>query len=174
MPVACCASLRRNAHHDAVARGLLRHHRRVRAREPVPGVREHSVVVEEVMGTEPLAVEANESVRAAREKLMESYERRLPVMEHGRLVGMISDRDMPPMLVERAPGAGSKDLEARPISNLMSVDILSVYPQSRLSEAVDLMLEHGVGAIPVVDPDSLGLIGVISYVDVLRAARPFL
>jgi CBS domain-containing protein len=36
------------------------------------------------------------------------------------------------------------------------------------------MLEHGVGAIPVVDPDSLGLLGVISYVDVLRVARPFL
>jgi CBS domain-containing protein len=132
------------------------------------------VVVEELMSTEPLAVEANESVKAAREKLMESYVRQLPVAEHGRIVGMISDRDMPPMLVERAPGAGSKDLEARPISNLMSIDILSVYPQSQLTEAVDLMLEHGVAALPVVDPDSLGLLGVISYVDVLRAARPFL
>jgi CBS domain-containing protein len=132
------------------------------------------VVVEEVMSTEPLAVEANESVKAAREKLMESSVRQLPVAEHGRIVGMISDRDIPPMLVERAPGAGSKDLEGRPISNLMSLDILSVYPQSQLTEAVDLMLEHGVAALPVVDPDSLGLLGVISYVDVLRAARPFL
>lgn len=138
------------------------------------GEREDSVVVEEVMSSEPLLVEASESVRAAREKLMESYVRQLPVAEHGTLVGMISDRDIPPMLVERPPGTGSKDLEARPISNLMSIDILSVYPQSRLTEAIDLMLEHGVGAIPVVDPDSLGLVGVVSYADVLRAARPLL
>ena len=139
-----------------------------------PGEREQNVVVEEVMSSEPLAVEANESVTAAREKLMESQVRQLPVAEHGMLVGMISDRDIPPMLVESAPDTGSKNLEGRPISNLMSVDVLAVYPQSQVTEAIDLMLEHGVGVIPVIDPDNQGLLGAISYVDVLRAARPFL
>ena len=33
------------------------------------------------------------------------------------------------------------------------------------------MIEHKIGAIPVVEADSLKVLGIVSYVDVLRAAR---
>jgi acetoin utilization protein AcuB len=49
-----------------------------------------------------------------------------------------------------------------------------VDPETEVSEAIDLMIEHRIGALPVVEPDSTKLVGIVSYVDVLRAARDLL
>jgi acetoin utilization protein AcuB len=53
----------------------------------------------------------------------------------------------------------------------MTSDVITVHPESDASEAIDLMIEHRVGALPVVEPDSTKLVGIVSYVDALRAAR---
>ena len=39
-------------------------------------------------------------------------------------------------------------------------------------EVIDTMLEHKVGAIPIVDPSAGDLLGIVSYIDVLRALAP--
>jgi acetoin utilization protein AcuB len=57
------------------------------------------------------------------------------------------------------------------IASLMSSDLLSVSPETDVTEVVDLMIEHRVGAIPVVGDEGDDLLGIISYVDILRAAR---
>lgn len=41
-------------------------------------------------------------------------------------------------------------------------------------EAIDLMIEHRIGAVPVVEPGTGELLGIVSYVDALRAARDLL
>jgi acetoin utilization protein AcuB len=56
----------------------------------------------------------------------------------------------------------------------MSTDVLSVDPETDVGEVVDLMIEHRVGAVPVVDADSEELVGIVSYMDVLRASRDLL
>jgi acetoin utilization protein AcuB len=53
----------------------------------------------------------------------------------------------------------------------MSPDVIAVAPEAELGEVVDLLLEHRVGAVPVVRPETGELIGIVSYIDVLRVLR---
>jgi CBS domain-containing protein len=136
------------------------------------------MVAEELMSRNPFAVEVTASIRSAMAKLTESDVRHLPVVERGRLVGMVSDRDLRRLihpLFELAPAhaARSEDLD-RPISVLMNSDVISVQTESEIEDVIDLMIEHKIGAVPVMAPDSSELLGIISYVDVLRAARDVL
>jgi CBS domain-containing protein len=136
------------------------------------------MVAEELMSESPIVVQVTDSIRSVMAKLMESDVRHLPVVEEGRLVGMVSDRDLRRLLdpmfeLASARGARSGDLE-RPISLLMSSDVISVQPESEVDEVIDLLIEHKIGALPVTEADSSKLLGIISYVDVLRAARDVL
>jgi hypothetical protein len=92
--------------------------------------------------------------------------------------GMVSDRDLrtlidPMFALAPASGTRSQDLD-QPISALMSSDVISVSPESEVEEVIDLMIEHRIGAVPVTEPGSSKLQGIISYVDVMRAARDVL
>jgi len=42
-----------------------------------------------------------------------------------------------------------------------------------VAELLDILLEEKIGAVPVLAPDTGDLIGMVSYIDVLRAVRPF-
>ena len=53
----------------------------------------------------------------------------------------------------------------------MSSDVLSVTRETSADELVDLFLDHRVGAIPVVDRRTSDLVGIISYVDMLRVLK---
>lgn len=133
------------------------------------------MVAEDLMSTSPFVVSVTETTRRVMVKLMESDVRHLPVVDEGRLVGMVSDRDLRRLLdlmfgLAPATRAGRDELE-QPISVLMSGDVLSVNPDSEVEEVIDLMIEHKIGAVPVTEPGSHKLLGIISYVDILRAAR---
>jgi acetoin utilization protein AcuB len=49
----------------------------------------------------------------------------------------------------------------------MSSDVVTVDPEDDVHDVIDRMLENKIGAVPVVDADQT-LVGIISYVDVLR------
>ncbi len=88
--------------------------------------------------------------------------RHLPVVNDEReVVGMLSDRDLRAV---RPDGMAVK------VSSLMSGDVLAVEEEDDVKEVVELMLENKIGAVPVVDGEGV-LVGIISYVDVLRCAR---
>ena len=102
--------------------------------------------------------------------------RHLPIVDdEGGLVGMISDRDlreyrMPVMEEIENPGKAN-DLLDTPLSQIMEGNVVSVDSFESVRTAVDLMIEYGVGAVPVLDPDKEDLVGILSYVDVLKAVR---
>ena len=102
------------------------------------------------------------TVRQALAALQELEVRHLPVVnEAHEVVGMVSDRDLVPL-------ADHPGQLTRPISRVMSADVVTAGPSSELDELVDLMIEQRIGAIPIVDADH-HLAGIVSYVDVLRA-----
>jgi len=133
------------------------------------------MVVEELMSRNPFAVSVDETIGEVMNKLTEADVRHLPVVEDGELVGIVSDRDLraftPTAIVEFEHPEEVAARLAQPIGSVMSGDVLSVTSGTEVTDVVDIMLEQRIGAVPVVEPDSSKLIGIVSYIDVLRAAR---
>jgi CBS-domain-containing membrane protein len=124
----------------------------------------------DVMSTRPTTISAHAAIADAARLRRTLDLRHLPVVdERGKLVGMLSDRDLKGM---SAPffvpeDIGQKAPEAN-VSDVMTAGAVSVRPESDVAEVVDLLLENHIGAVPVVD-DVGTVAGVVSYVDVLRA-----
>jgi acetoin utilization protein AcuB len=132
------------------------------------------MVVDEVMTREPTTVRSRVSIREALSTLKEVDARHLPVVDGRELVGILSDRDLLELRnVLDDPDADTSVLE-RPVSAYMSTDLAAVDPETELAEAIDIMLERRVGALPVVQAETEILVGIVSYVDVLKAARELL
>jgi acetoin utilization protein AcuB len=96
--------------------------------------------------------------------------RHLPVLSEDGLVGMISDRDLRGLTkIYEAPGEPS--IMDSPVSDYMRPDVFSVGPDSTIVSAIDMITHLRIGALPVVDSETQELIGILSYVDILKAAR---
>lgn len=135
-----------------------------------------NMIVEDVMTPEAVVVGPTATVYEALTTMFDVGVRHLPVVDEGELVGMLSDRDLrgvwaPPPF---EPDVEASDPMGQPVSERMSGDVISVTPDTDLREVVDLMLEQKIGAVPVVESGTQDLVGVVSYVDVLRAARDLL
>jgi len=133
------------------------------------------MIVQDVMSENPRSVQLETPVSEVVELLLELPVRHIPVLDGDSLKGIVSDRDLRSVSLPRlVDSVALSDIKARydaPISDLMSSDPVTVYPDTDLAEAVDLMLENKVGALPVIDASSGDLLGIVSYVDVLRASR---
>lgn len=131
---------------------------------------------DEIMSRDVITVRADQTVAEAVEVLADRGFRHLPVLDDtGHVVGIVSDRDLralgvPATLDERT----REKIEARmraPVARMMSAGVATVRPDAELPDIIDTMLEAGVGALPVVDDDTDTMLGIVSYVDVLRAVR---
>lgn len=133
------------------------------------------MTAEEIMTDNVTTVDEGATLADALEVLSDLETRHLPVIRGGEVIGMISDRDFRSLGLDLVSDFENRDrLRARlqtSVSSLMSGDVLSVDRSTDVQEIVDLLLEEKVGAIPVVDGDSNELVGIVSYMDVLRAAR---
>ncbi len=134
--------------------------------------------VEEIMTPSPERILVTDTVASAIDKLFEVDVRHLPVVdENDELIGMVSDRDLRsfslPYMTEHESVTGSEDRTAAPISDVMQGDVISVGTDADLSEVISLMIDHKVGAIPVVDALQGGLVGIVSYIDVLGLAEEY-
>lgn len=96
--------------------------------------------------------------------------RHLPVVEDGRLAGVVSDRDLrlalPPIwAAEHA--ALQQALEERTVAEVMTPEVIAVAPDTVIEEAGKLMAANHIGCLPVLDGDTL--VGIITETDVLLA-----
>ncbi|MBI3128045.1 MAG: CBS domain-containing protein [Candidatus Tectomicrobia bacterium] len=94
---------------------------------------------------------------------------RLPVVEEGRLVGIISDRDVRGVLLPPDVPKGLKDrfdlLLVRRVKDVMTREPITIGPDASLEQAADLLRANKLGAIPVVEGGWLA--GIITRGDVL-------
>lgn len=120
------------------------------------------MIAKDLMTANPKTIATHTRVREAVELLDRLDVRHLPVVDgEGALVGMLSDRDV------RAIEFSSAN---EPVVSVMSSSVVAVEEEDDAEDAVDLMLENKIGAVPVIDGEGV-LVGIISYVDVLREAR---
>jgi acetoin utilization protein AcuB len=124
--------------------------------------------VVDVMTRNPLIVTPAETIGQADELMTENRIRQLPVAEGSALLGIITDRDIRSYLAESLldPDARAKALRTR-VSELMTTEPLTLAPDDDLQDAVELLIDEKIGGIPVVD-EAEGLVGIVTYVDVLR------
>ncbi len=129
----------------------------------------------DLMTPNPVTVAPQARVVEVWDLMRELEIRHVPVVEDGALVGMLSDRDparldMFRMLASDGADALRQEL-ATPIVKVMNSDVIVVEPETGLDEIIELLLEHKVGALPVVRQDGYEVVGIVSYIDVLRALR---
>jgi acetoin utilization protein AcuB len=104
---------------------------------------------------------AGEALAVCRERRI----RHLPVLEEGRLVGIVSDRD----LRSAAPGLGDRAsaLERIRVSEVMTRDVATAHPHDPIEEAANRMREGRIGCLPVVEGERL--VGILTSSDVMEA-----
>lgn len=132
---------------------------------------------EDVMTRNPVTLDITSTVQDAADMMWAAEVRHIPVVEHGTLVGMISDRDLRSYMLPRPERIFRADEErarmAVSVSAVIPSDVTTVRPDTPVAALLDILLEEKIGAVPVLAPDTGDLIGVVSYIDVLRAVRPF-
>jgi acetoin utilization protein AcuB len=136
------------------------------------------VSAQDLMTRNPVTVSPEATLAEVWDLMRDRGIRHVPVVEAGTLVGMLSDRDLahvdlPRLLSLEGAEALRRELSV-PVVKVMTPDVVAVGPEAEVGEVVDLLVEHRVGAVPVVQPETGELIGIVSYIDVLRAVRDLL
>jgi CBS domain-containing protein len=129
----------------------------------------NSMKVFDVMSKDPLTVSPSDTVGQAEELMYENHYRQLPVVENKQLIGIVTDRDIRSFLAQSSLlklEERARALKAN-VTDIMTANPLTVSPEDDLREAVELLIEEKIGGIPVVD-ETEGLVGIVTYVDVLR------
>ncbi|HSG05425.1 MAG TPA: CBS domain-containing protein [Nitrospiria bacterium] len=127
------------------------------------------MLIKEIMTPKPLTIGPGKTVSEGL-SLMYRYDiRRLPVLEDGRLLGILTDRDVKQWMGR--PFTSSLAGEDRdlglPIEMLMTRNPITVLEDDPVEKAIDLLVEHKISGLPVVDHDNR-LVGVLSEIDILR------
>ncbi|MCC6748230.1 MAG: CBS domain-containing protein [Deltaproteobacteria bacterium] len=125
------------------------------------------LTVADVMSADPITIEEDATVGQADLEMRGGDIRHLPVRDrHDRLVGMLSNRDL-----LRALGRGAGGTLR--VGDVMSAEVRTVRPESRACEATLLLLDHKIGALPVVD-DRGRLVGLVTETDFVRLVHRLL
>lgn len=132
--------------------------------------------VEEIMTPVPERVNETAPIREAIQKLFEVDVRHLPVVDDDdQIVGIISDRDVAnftlPALTQRQDADSADNRLDASVASLMSGDVITVGADEDVSDLCTLMIDQRIGAVPVVDQINGTIIGIVSYVDILREAE---
>jgi len=85
----------------------------------------------------------------------------LPVLAHGKLVGIVSERDYTRKVILK--GRASKDT---PVGDVMTKQVVTVNPSTGITECVQIMTEMHVRHLPVLD--GTHLIGILAISDLLN------
>ncbi len=116
------------------------------------------MLVRHRMTVDPVIISPHDTLAGAREKMTAGTFRRLPVVQDGALVGILTDRD-----ILRFTGSE----ERTRVVGAMTENPLTVSPTMPVEEAVRLMLKHQIGGLPVLENGKV--VGLITTSDVMQA-----
>jgi acetoin utilization protein AcuB len=121
------------------------------------------------MTPNPLTVTPRNAIRTAVNLMREGGFRRLPVVDRGRLVGIITDRDLrraanSPFVV-REQWYDNFILDHIEVGSCMTPNPVTISPTEPVAEAARLMRNHKIGGLPVVSEGQL--IGIVTETDLL-------
>ena len=127
--------------------------------------------VRELMTTSPITVGPETPVLDARQLMIDKRFRHVLIAEGPKLLGIVTDRDIRLNLPSPATSLSVWEINyllARlTVASVMTKSLVTVSPRQDTREAALLMLDHKIGALPVVDGGQL--MGIITETDLLRA-----
>jgi CBS domain-containing protein len=113
-------------------------------------------------GSEVWSIAPSSSVFEAIKLMAEKGIGALVVLENGKLVGMLSERDYARKVILK--GKSSRETQ---VGEIMTEDVITVSPETTIEGCMRLMTDHRVRHLPVMEEGKL--IGIISIGDVVKA-----
>jgi CBS domain-containing membrane protein len=126
--------------------------------------------VKEIMTKDVSTLGRNDTLDVADDMMTLERIRHLPVLDEGRVVGVVSQRDLFRSALAVALGYGENAqkrlLRTLRVKEVMSEPAIRISPEATAKEATRLMLEHKIGCLPVVEGHTL--VGIVTETDILR------
>lgn len=126
--------------------------------------------VEDIMTRDAITLNPGDTIGQADEIMNEYRIRQIPIVDRKELLGIITDRDIRSFLSGRLfsnPEERERTLNTK-VASVMTTKPISLSPEDDLRDAVELLIEEKIGGVPVVDKEE-GVVGIVTYVDVLRS-----
>ncbi|MCJ7512255.1 MAG: CBS domain-containing protein [Anaerolineales bacterium] len=132
----------------------------------LPDFVQPALTVGEIMSRDPQLLAPEVTVRQAAERMRRFGHEGYPIVEGGKVVGLLTRR-----AVDRA---AAHDMSGRPVREVMEAGELVVHPQDSVQHLQRVMIEHNWGQVPVADSSSGEIVGIVTRTDILRtlAAEP--
>jgi CBS domain-containing protein len=128
------------------------------------------MLVKDVMSTEVTVVDRNDDLSQVEDLMVAKKLRHVPVVENGALVAIVSQRDLFKAMMSSTMGYGEKAqkayLHSVRVKEIMTDPVVTVAPDTGVGEAAALMLNRGIGCLPVLDGTQL--VGIVTKTDLLR------
>ena len=122
--------------------------------EPAP-------TVGEIMSRDPQLLSPDVKISDVGERMQRFGHEGYPIVESGRVCGLLTRR-----AVDRALSHG---MGSQPVSRIMEAGDLLVRMDDSVNHLQKVMIEHGWGQVPVVDPDSGEIVGIVTRTDLLNS-----
>jgi CBS domain-containing protein len=126
--------------------------------------------VKEIMSTDVVVVERNDDLSRVEDLMVTKKLRHVPVVENGELVAVVSQRDLFKAMMSSTMGYGEKAqkayLHSVRVKEIMTYPVVTVAPDTTVGDAAQLMLQKGIGCLPVLDGSQL--VGIVTKTDLLR------
>jgi CBS domain-containing protein len=129
-----------------------------------------AVTVRHLMAQNPATLGRNETLDLAESIMNLGRIRHMPVVDDGKIVGILSQRDLFRSALIKALGFGRKTTSALiktiMIKEVMTEHVITISPEVNIKEAARVMIDKKVGCLPVVEDQKL--IGLLTETDILR------
>jgi acetoin utilization protein AcuB len=130
------------------------------------------MLIKDWMAKDPVTITEETSMIKAIHIMKERRFRRIPVVAQGKLVGMVTDRDLKEASPSKATSLDVHELyyllAELQVQEIMSRNPISVSEDDTVEHAAQIMLEHTISGLPVVDAGGK-VVGIITQSDVFRA-----
>ncbi|MGZ3744118.1 MAG: CBS domain-containing protein [Pseudobdellovibrionaceae bacterium] len=123
--------------------------------------------IEKYMTTSPHSIGADQPLIKAEKMMRELNIRHLPVLDGGRLIGILSDRDI--KFIESFKDVDPKTVT---VSEACTEEPYIVSPKAPLNEVCGEMAQHKYGSVLVIDNNKL--VGIFTWIDALQALNTLL
>jgi CBS domain-containing protein len=130
------------------------------------------MTVRDIMTSKPITIDPTTPILDARQRMADARIRHLIVTEDARVVGIITDRDIRLNLPSPATSLSVWEvnylLARLTVGEVMTRSVMVIDPDRPTAEAARIMVDHKIGALPVVEGGRLT--GIVTESDFVRAA----